>query len=130
MLLIMLLQLSYFSPLPLLPGISLPSSNLPLSSCPWVMHINTLASPFPILSLTPACLFCFYRLCFLFPAPFSPLFSIEIFRSFCICQSLTSISSFLLFTHLVVTPCPSHSKGGESRLLSKNVIEKQWDDFE
>ena len=45
------------------------------SSCPWVMHISSLASPFPILFLTSTCLFCTYQLCFLFPVlfPHSPL---------------------------------------------------------
>ena len=70
----MLLQLSQFFPLcspP--PGMPLPSSNSPPSSCPWVMHLSSLASPFPILFLTSPCLFCTYRLCCLFPVPFSPL---------------------------------------------------------
>ena len=47
-----------------------------LSSCPWVIHISSLASPFPILFLTSPCLFYSYSLCFLFPVhfpPFSPL---------------------------------------------------------
>ena len=44
-----------------------------LSSCPWDAHINSLASPFPILFLSSCCLFCTYKLCFLFPVPFSPI---------------------------------------------------------
>ena len=40
-----------------------------LSSCPWVVHIRSLASPFPILFLTSPCT---YQLCFLFPVPFLP----------------------------------------------------------
>ena len=44
-----------------------------LSSCPWVIHISSLASPFPILFLTSPYLFCTYHLCFLFPVPFPPL---------------------------------------------------------
>ena len=40
-----------------------------LSSCPWVVHISSLASPFPILFLTSPCT---YQLCFLFPVPFLP----------------------------------------------------------
>ena len=43
-----------------------------LSSCPWVVHISSLASPSPILFLTFPCLFCAYQLCFLFPVPFPP----------------------------------------------------------
>ena len=34
------------------PSNQLPSSSPSLSSCPWVVHISTLASPFPILFLT------------------------------------------------------------------------------
>ena len=52
----------------------IPSSIPPLSSCPWVLHISSLASPFSILFLTSPCLFCTYKLCFLFPVPF-PSFS-------------------------------------------------------
>ena len=44
-----------------------------LSSCPWVMHISYLASPFPILFLTSPCLFCTYQLCFLIPVTLSPI---------------------------------------------------------
>ena len=32
----------------------------PLTSCPWVVHVSSLASPFPILFLTSPCLFCTY----------------------------------------------------------------------
>ena len=46
----------------------------PLSSFPWVIHISSLASPFPILFLIPPCLFCTYHLCFLNSVP-SPSFS-------------------------------------------------------
>ena len=49
-----------------------PSSTSSLSSCPWVVHINYLASPFPTLFLTSPCLFCTYQLCFLFPVHFPP----------------------------------------------------------
>ena len=49
--------------------------SLPLSSCPWVIHISSLASPFPVLFLTSLCLFCTYHLCFfsLHLLPHSPL---------------------------------------------------------
>ena len=76
----MLLQLSQFSLpfIPLHPAYFLPPAFPPpqLSSCPWVVHISSLTSPFPILFLTSPCLFCTYHLCFLFPIlfpPFSPL---------------------------------------------------------
>ena len=46
----------------------------PFSSCPWFVHVSSLASPLPILFLTSPCLFCSYPLCFLIPAPFSPFF--------------------------------------------------------
>ena len=75
-LLIMLLQLSHFfshlfpstlyTPPPIIAH--------PLSSCPWIIHISSLASPFPILFLTSACVFCTYHLCFLFPVLFPPYF--------------------------------------------------------
>ena len=44
----------------------------PLSSCSWVMYMRSLASAFPILFLTPHCLFYTYQLCFLIPSPFLP----------------------------------------------------------
>ena len=73
-LLIMLLQLShYFLPfIPLCPALPLPLLFPYLSSCPWVIHISYLASPFPTLFFTSPCLFCTYHLCFLFPVPFPP----------------------------------------------------------
>ena len=55
------------SPVPTLPP-AFPN----LSSCPWVVHISSLASPFPILFLNSPCLFCTYQLCSLFPVPFPP----------------------------------------------------------
>ena len=59
-LLIMKLQLSYPPPTWLyspLPCISLPTHiPFPLSSCPWVIHISSLVSPFLILFLTSPCL--------------------------------------------------------------------------
>ena len=65
-----------FSPLPPLSGTHLPSSNPPhtLSSCPWVVHINSLASQFLILFLTSPCLFCTYQ--FMLLNPFSPILSL------------------------------------------------------
>ena len=65
-LLIMLFQLSHFTPfIPLHP---------PFSSYPWVVHISSLASTFPILFLPSPCLFSTYYLCYLFSVPF-PLLS-------------------------------------------------------
>ena len=78
-LLIMLLQLSlsfpplYF-PLPCSP----PPTSIPHPLSSWVVHIRSLASPFPILFLTSPCLFSTYHLCFSFPVPF-PLFSLHPF---------------------------------------------------
>ena len=70
----MLLQLSHcFSPLYSPPPCNpLPPSFPNLISCPWVVHISSLASPFPILFLSSTCLFCSCHLCFLFPVPFPP----------------------------------------------------------
>ena len=45
----------------------------PYSSCPWVIHISSLASTFPILFLPSPCVFCTYHLCYLFSVPFPPL---------------------------------------------------------
>ena len=57
----------HYSPPPCTP---LPPSFPPaLSSCPWIIYISSLASPFPILSLTSHCLFCTYHLCCLFFSP-------------------------------------------------------------
>ena len=80
-LLIMLLPLShFFLPLSLLHLVlPFPPAVPPhLSSCPWVTHISSLASPFPMLFLTSLCLFCAYHLCFLFPAPFPPILPISL----------------------------------------------------
>ena len=54
----------FFSPLyPPLPSTPIPTSIPPFTSCPWVIHISSLASPFPILFLTSPCLFSTYHLC-------------------------------------------------------------------
>ena len=68
----MLLQLSHSFFSSLSPSAWYPHSlqHPPLSSCTWVIHISSLAAPFPILFLTFPCLFCAYKLCFLFPIPF------------------------------------------------------------
>ena len=55
-----------------MPCISLPPAFPPFSSCPWVIHISSLASIFPILFLTSPCLFSTYHLCYLFSVPFPP----------------------------------------------------------
>ena len=57
------------SPLPCTP---LPPTFSPFSSCPWVIHISSLACPFPILFLLSSCLFSTYHLCYLFSVPFPP----------------------------------------------------------
>ena len=64
----------FFLPfIPLHPGPPHPPAfPLTLSSCPWVIHISSSASPFPILFLTSPCLFCTYQLYFLFPVHFPP----------------------------------------------------------
>ena len=70
----MLLQLSRFSPFaPLHPVPPIPSSNTHLSSCPWVVHISSLAAPFPILFLIATCLFHTYQFVLLNPCAFFPI---------------------------------------------------------
>ena len=59
-------------PFSLCPAHSLPPTFPPFSSCPWVIHISSLASPFPILFLPSPCLFSTYHLCYLFSVPFPP----------------------------------------------------------
>ena len=72
-LLIMLLQLSYFRPItPLCPEHPLPPTFSPDSSCPWVILISSLASTFPTIFLLSPCLFSTYHLCYLFSVPFPP----------------------------------------------------------
>ena len=62
-----------FSPLYSLPICTpLPPAFPRLNSCPWVIHISSLASPSPILFLICPCLFCTYHLYFSFPVPFPP----------------------------------------------------------
>ncbi|KAF6094917.1 hypothetical protein HJG60_011981 [Phyllostomus discolor] len=71
----MLLQLSHFplhSPPPCTPS---PTHIPPLSSCPCVILISSLASTFPILFLPSPYLFSTYILCYLFSVPFPPLSS-------------------------------------------------------
>ena len=64
-----------FSPFSTLrPAHSLSPTFTPFSSCPWVIHISSLASTFPILFLPSPCLFSTYHLCYLFSVPFPPLF--------------------------------------------------------
>ena len=72
-LLIMLLQLPHFplfTPLYLAPPLL--STFPPFSSWPWVIHISSLASTFPILFLPSPCLFSTYHLCYSFSVPFPP----------------------------------------------------------
>ena len=71
----MLLQLSHFPPfIPFCPAHHLPPTFPPFSSCPWVIHISSLASTFPILLLPSPCLSSTYHLCYLFSVSF-PLLS-------------------------------------------------------
>ena len=70
----MLLQLSFFPPfIPFHPACPLLPAFPPFSSCPWVIHVSSLASTFPILFLTFPCLFSTYYLGYLFSVPFPSL---------------------------------------------------------
>ena len=62
-------------PVPHVPPATPPHPHLVhavVSSCPWVVHVSSLASTFVLLFLVSPCLFCSYQLCFLIPAQFSP----------------------------------------------------------
>ena len=67
----MLLHCPIFSPFYVLLSCTPSPTIIPphLSSCPWVVHISSLASPFSILFLISPCPFCTYNLCLLFPVP-------------------------------------------------------------
>ena len=54
------------------PCTPLPPALPPLSSRPWVVHINPLASPFPILFLTSPYLLCMLPFMLLIPCTFFP----------------------------------------------------------
>ena len=74
-LLIMLLQLFHPPPLhSIVHTPSLPHPPPPHSSCPWVIHISSLASTFPILFLTSPVYFLptIYATYFLYLSPLSP----------------------------------------------------------
>ena len=74
-LLIILLQLSRFVPLFLSPP-STPHSLRQYPhhcSCTWVMHVSSLATPFPALYFTAYWLFCNYLFVLLNPLTFSPI---------------------------------------------------------
>ena len=72
-LLIMLLQLSHFRPFTQLhPTHPVPPTFPPYSSCPWIIHISSLASTFPTLFLPSPCLFSTHHLCYLFSVPSPP----------------------------------------------------------
>ena len=58
--------------IPLCPAPRFRQHSPPISSCPLVIHITSLASTFPTLFLISPCLFCTYDLCFLFPVHFPP----------------------------------------------------------
>ena len=69
-------SLSHFCPLYSPPPCTPvpPISAPPLSSCPWVVHISSLASPFPILFLTfPYFVPTIYASCSLYLLPHSPI---------------------------------------------------------
>ena len=95
---------------PLPPATSSPHHG---SSCPWVVHISSLASTFPTLFLTSPCLFYSYHLCYLFSVPFPPFFPLpphwwpsmwSPFLWFCSCYSCL-FTLFLLFLGLIVDSC-------------------------
>ena len=103
LLLIMLLQLfPFFSLCP--PPPSIPHTLRQFShhcSCPWVMHIGSLFTPFPVLYFTSPWLFCNYLFLLVNPLTSSPIppHSPPIWQSsklspypwFCLCSCLLSL---------------------------------------
>ena len=100
----MQLLLFQFSPFCLPPPVTSSPSRIrpPLSSCPWVVHVSSLASPLPILFLTYPCLSYTYQLCFLVSVPFPtfPPFSPQL-----ITLQMISISIILFLFLLVCLVC-------------------------
>ena len=97
-LLIMLLQLSQFFLLcPALPSTLIPSIYLHLSSCPWVMHISSFASPFPILYFASPVYLVPTNLYVLIPACFPPFSSSRLITLQMISTS-TILFLYYLFT--------------------------------
>ena len=91
----------FFLPfIPLHPVPPLPPAFLHLSSCPWVIHISYLASPFSILFLISPCLFCTYHLCFLFPVHFPRFFHLPTGNPPCdlyFCESVVILVVCLIY---------------------------------
>ena len=91
----------------------LPPSHIPLeSSCPWVIHISSLASTSPILFLPSPCLFSTYHLGYLFSVPFpllspshSPVDNPPCELHFCDSVPVLVVFSSFLFFGLVVDSC-------------------------
>ena len=95
-LLIMLLQLSWFSPFPpFLPAPPYPQASPHHCSCPWVMCISSLAAPFPILYFTSPWLFCNYLFVPLNPLSSSPSnpYSLRQSLHHCSCPWVMCVSS-------------------------------------
>ena len=110
-LLIMLSQFSVFPIFPLLSHFHLVPLKPPafppnLSSCPWVVHISSLSSLFPIPFFTSLHLFNAYWLCFFFPVPFPAYSSLPPphwkpsmwypFLWFCSCSSYCLVFVFVV----------------------------------
>ena len=105
---IILLELSWFLPLCLLPATPHSLRQSPhRCSCPWVMCISSLATPFLILYCTSPWLFCNYHL-FLIPSPLDPfphtsLPSANLQNALCIQDSISVLLVCLVcFLDLIV----------------------------
>ena len=102
----MLLQLSHFTPfIPLRPLHPVPPTFPHLTSCPWVLHISSLPSPFPILFLPSPCLFATYHLCYLFSI-FSPILLPPTFPPYSSCPWVIVISSLASPFPILFLPSP------------------------
>ena len=122
-LLIMLLQLSHFCLLFIPSALQPPTSiaHPPLSSCPWVIHIRSLASPFPTLFLISPCLFCVCHLCFLFPIGVRAHVAHHLYSELCVHHARSSLSHHHLSPRDLFYLLPPSSPLAIPTLLSVTV---------
>ena len=110
-----ILLIMLFIVVPVSPLYSFPLCTPTFSSCPWVIHISSLASTFPILLFTSPCLFSTYHLCYLFLVPFPhflpslpPFITIHVISIAVICSCSSCLLSLFLFLLFLGSVVDSH----------------------